>query len=64
MDKRKPNLSASEAEGADVVAWFAVLENARRRADFDRAARAKRELEIRGVRVNYDNERKRKALNA
>ena len=33
--------------------WFAVLEIARGRGDFERAAEAKRELERLGVRVSY-----------
>lgn len=35
------------------IAWFYLLEDARRRNDFDRAARAKRELERLGVLVTY-----------
>jgi hypothetical protein len=37
----------------DAVAWFAVLENARKRADFQRAAQAKQQLERLGVAVTY-----------
>jgi hypothetical protein len=38
--------------------WFAVLEIARERGDFERAAEAVRELERLGVRVWYERPRK------
>ena len=50
--KTQPQLSA------DAVAWFAVLENARCHADFERAAQAKRELERLGVKVIYSPAKK------
>lgn len=34
--------------------WFAILEIARERGDFDQAAKAKRELQRLGVHVSYD----------
>jgi len=34
--------------------WFAVLEIARERGDFERAWEAKRQLERLGVRVSYE----------
>lgn len=37
----------------DAVTWFAVLENARQRGDFDRAATAKRKLEALGIKIVY-----------
>ena len=37
--------------------WFAVLEIARERGDFERASEAKRQLERLGVRVSYDRPR-------
>lgn len=39
------------------VAWFAVLERARRIEDFEMAAQALRELERLGVRVKYHSAR-------
>jgi hypothetical protein len=41
------------AKSADTVAWFAVLENARVRHDFERAAYARKQLEQLGVKVSY-----------
>jgi hypothetical protein len=38
--------------------WFAVLEIARERGDFEQAAEAKRQLERLGVRVSYRPQRK------
>ena len=35
------------------IAWFAVLEDAKRRHDFDRAAEARQELLRLGVEVDY-----------
>jgi hypothetical protein len=35
------------------AAWFAVLDAARRRNDFERAAEAKRQLERLGVKVQF-----------
>ena len=35
------------------VAWFVVLERAKKNSDFDLAAKAKHELERLGVIVNY-----------
>jgi len=40
------------------IAWFYMLEDARRRNDFERAAKAKQELERLGVRVEYTKSRK------
>jgi hypothetical protein len=37
--------------------WFAVLEIARERGDFERAAEAKRQLERLGVTVSYSRRR-------
>lgn len=41
--------------------WFAVLEIARERGDFEGAAEAKRQLLRLGVRVKYDPAHARKA---
>lgn len=41
----------------DPVVWFAILEIARRKNDFERAAEAKRELARLGVNVNYDSQK-------
>jgi hypothetical protein len=35
------------------VAWFCLMEKSREQGDFERAARAKRELERLGVHVTY-----------
>jgi hypothetical protein len=35
------------------MAWFYTLEDARLRHDFDLAAKAKRELERLGIRIDY-----------
>lgn len=40
------------------IAWFYTLENARRRNDFEQAARAKRELKRLGVEVRYAEQKK------
>lgn len=37
----------------NAVVWFVVLEQARQKNDFERAAKAKRELERLGVVVKY-----------
>ena len=41
--------------------WFAILEIARERGDFDRAAEAKRELKRLGVSVTYERPQEREA---
>lgn len=43
------------------VYWFAVLEIARERGDFDRAAEAKRQLQRLGVCVSYQQPQGRAA---
>jgi hypothetical protein len=53
MAATKTQPQSSAGASADVVAWFAVLENARHRADFNRAAEAQRELQRLGVKVTY-----------
>jgi hypothetical protein len=40
--------------------WFALMEAAKDRGDFEQAAHAKRELERLGVRVSYRPRRPRK----
>ena len=40
--------------------WFAVLEIARERGDFEQAAEAKRQLERLGVRISYGRPQTRK----
>ncbi len=40
------------------IAWFYILEDARRQGDFERAAKAQRELERLGVHVRYAGARK------
>lgn len=37
----------------NIIAWFAILEIARRKNDFEQAAKAKRELVRLGVKVEY-----------
>jgi len=44
------------------IAWFYTLEDARQRNDFDRAARAKRELERLGVLVRYTQRKKERTV--
>lgn len=39
------------------VAWFCVLEEARQKNDFERAALAKRELQRLGVQIRYRKKR-------
>ena len=53
MAEARQTTHLSSLASADAVAWFAVLENARQRADFDRAAQARRELKRLGVAVKY-----------
>ena len=43
------------------IAWFYTLEDARQRNDFERAARAKRELERLGIVVKYIKQRREQA---
>ena len=45
--------SVSDSYLEQPVYWFAILESAREKSDFDQAARAKRELERLGVRITY-----------
>ncbi len=44
--------------GGSPVAWFVVLEHARRTQDFETAARARRALAALGVRVTYTRRRR------
>ena len=43
------------------TAWFVVLEQAREAGDFERAARAQRELRRLGVEVRYGGDRREAA---
>ncbi len=52
MSMREPNPVDRRPEDSP-VAWFAVLETARRAGDFDRAAEAIRELRRLGICVSY-----------
>jgi len=64
MDKSRDTTHLSSLSSADAVAWFAVLENARQRADFDRAAQARRELKRLGVAVKYLPSERKGAIDA
>jgi hypothetical protein len=57
MSDTKKNSAQDEA-----VYWFAVLESARERSDFDTAAQAKKELERLGVRVSYPKKREKASV--
>lgn len=51
---RKEEIEKARREAEDSpIAWFLVLERARRMRDFERAAQATRELKRLGVTVRY-----------
>ena len=50
----KPHDNESRGHQNAPVYWFALMEIARERGNFEQAAEAKRELQRLGVRVSYE----------
>jgi hypothetical protein len=56
MHKPNTNTDAPRDWAEEPVAWFAEMEIARERCDFERAAEAQRQLRRLGVHVRYERQ--------